>query len=113
MWCFRYLSIGGRLVLAKAVLESLPVYWLSLYKVPATIMDGIRRRITTFLWFGGKEEEKLHLARWNLIARPKSLGGWGLQRLEIFSLALRMKSFWRGLFSDTLWHHVLVDKYLK
>jgi len=28
-------------------------------------------------------------------------------------MALRMKSFWRSLFSDTLWSKVLLDKYLR
>jgi hypothetical protein len=40
-WSFRWLSLGGRLVLAKAVLQSIPVYWLSLVKIPATTMHRI------------------------------------------------------------------------
>ena len=73
VWCYRYLSLGGRLVLTISVLESLPVYWLTLYKVPVSILDGIRKRITSFLWSGGKEDDKIHLAKWILIARPKSM----------------------------------------
>jgi len=37
-WIFRWLSLGGRLVLAKSVLQSLLVYWLSLAKIPSTIL---------------------------------------------------------------------------
>jgi len=33
-WSHRWLSLGGRLTLVKDVLESLPVYWLSLAKIP-------------------------------------------------------------------------------
>jgi hypothetical protein len=40
-WSFRWLSLGGRLVLAKAVLQSIPVYWLSLVKIPATTMQKL------------------------------------------------------------------------
>jgi len=68
LWCYRYLSLGGRLILTKAVLESLPVYWLTLFKVPVSILDGIRKRITSFIWSGGKDDNKIHLARWSLIA---------------------------------------------
>jgi hypothetical protein len=31
-WCNRWLTLGGQLVLAKAVLESQPIYWLALDK---------------------------------------------------------------------------------
>lgn len=113
IWCYRYLTLDGKLILAKSVLESLPVYWLTLFKVPVSILDGIKKRISSLLWSGGKEDDKIHLARWELIARPKNMGGWGLRRLDLFSKALRMKSLWRGLFSDTLWKKVLLDKYIK
>lgn len=29
LWCYRLLTLGGRYILAKVVLESLPVYWLA------------------------------------------------------------------------------------
>jgi len=113
LWCYRWLSLGGRLILAKSVLESIPVYWLSLYKVPKSIMVGLRRRVTSFLWSGNGSDNKIHLARWDLLSKPKCDGGWGLKNLDRFSRALRMKSLWRGLNADTLWSWVLIDKYLK
>lgn len=113
LWCYRFLSLGGRLILTKAVLESIPVYWLSLFKIPVSILEGIRKRMSPFLWSGGILDDKIHLVRWNLLARPKSMGGWGLRRLDLFSLALRMKSLWRSMFSDTLWNKIIKDKYLR
>ena len=41
-WTFRLLSIGGRLVLIKAVLTSMPVYWMALVPVPKSILDKLR-----------------------------------------------------------------------
>jgi len=111
-WVNRYLSLGGRLTLAKAVLESIPVYWLSLYKVPCTILAGIRKRIFSFIWKGNHTSKKIHLARWELLSMPKIKGGWGLKNLSLFSQALRMKSLWRGLTANTFWCQVLADKYL-
>jgi len=111
-WVNRYLSLGGRLTLAKVVLESIPVYWLSLYKVPCSILAGIRKRIFSFIWKGSHTSKKIHLARWELLSMPKNKGGWGLKNLSLFSQALRLKSLWRGLTANTFWCQVLADKYL-
>jgi len=111
-WINRYLSLGGRLTLAKAVLESIPVYWLTLYKVPVSILTGIRKRIFSFIWKGGHKNKKMHLASWEILSKPKKKGGWGLKNLSIFSQALRMKSLWRSLNANTFWSQVIRDKYL-
>jgi len=40
-WNNKFLSFGGRLVLLKSVLSSLPVYFLSFFKAPAGIISSI------------------------------------------------------------------------
>jgi hypothetical protein len=40
-WNNRFLSFGGRLILLKYVLSSLPVYFLSFFKAPAGIISSI------------------------------------------------------------------------
>ena len=40
-WQSRFLSFGGRLVLLKFVLTSLPVYALSFFKAPSGILSSI------------------------------------------------------------------------
>jgi len=52
-WNNRYLSFGGRLVLLKSGMSSLPVYFLSFFKAPAGIISSIE-----------------------LIFLKKKLGGW-------------------------------------
>ena len=49
-WFFHLLSLGGRLVLIKAVLSSLPVYWMDLIPIPISILDKLRSLIFSFLW---------------------------------------------------------------
>jgi hypothetical protein len=60
--------------LVKAVLESIPVYWLSLAKIPKSILNIIRRRIFSFMWCRKKEKEGIHLISSDKIDKTKNLG---------------------------------------
>lgn len=109
----RWLSIGGRLMLAKASLEGLLVDWISLYKFPRTIMHGIKKRLCSFIWSGPRDDNKYHLEIWDSLSRPKSMEGWGLLNLDIFSMALRLKGLWRIMFDDNPWSIIMRYKYLQ
>ena len=51
-WNHKFLSFGGRLVLLKSVLSSLPVYFLSFFKAPAGIISSIESIFKIFFWGG-------------------------------------------------------------
>jgi hypothetical protein len=53
-WCNRWLSLGGRFVLIKAVLESQPVYWMALAHISISVLHRIRKLSISFLWSGNK-----------------------------------------------------------
>jgi len=53
-WKLKHLSLGGRLVLLKSVLSSLPVYALSFFKAPSGIVSSIESIESLEVW-GGKE----------------------------------------------------------
>jgi hypothetical protein len=112
-WTFRWLSLGGRLTLATSVLQSIPVYWLSLVKFPTSVLNRIHNLISKFIWKGGKKGTGFHLTKWKNIARPKLFGGWGIKHISWFAQSLSAKSCWRGLFGTGLWSTVLCKKYLK
>jgi hypothetical protein len=111
-WCNRWLSLGGRFVLIKSVLESQTVYWMALAAIPGTVLKRIRQLIFSFLWMGGSENKHLHLCRWDSIAKPKSVGGWGLRNIFLFNKALASNSLWRVLSQDGIWHRVIIGKYI-
>jgi hypothetical protein len=102
-WTFRWLSLGGRLTLANSVLQSIPVYWLSLVKLPTSVIHRIQLMLTKFIWKGGKKCTGFHLTKWKNIAKPKLFGGWGIKHLSWFAQSLAAKSCWRGLFGTGLW----------
>jgi len=105
--------MGGILILAKSKLQILSVYWLSLVKVPSSILHRIQQLIANFIWRGARKHTCYHLAKWKNIARPKDNDGWGIQNIFWFAQSLVAKSCWRGLFGKGLWNRVLKKKYLK
>ncbi|GKC41704.1 putative RNA-directed DNA polymerase, eukaryota, reverse transcriptase zinc-binding domain protein [Tanacetum coccineum] len=49
-WKANTLSIDGRLTLVKAVLGSLPIYYLSLFKAPSLVIDALETIRRRFFW---------------------------------------------------------------
>lgn len=49
-WKSRLLSAGGKLILLKHVMSSLPIYLLSVLQVPKSVLGSIKRILSTFFW---------------------------------------------------------------
>jgi hypothetical protein len=49
-WKRMYLSKGGRVTLIKSTLFNLPMYFLSLFPIPATVANCIEKIQRNFLW---------------------------------------------------------------
>nr|ABE79576.2 RNA-directed DNA polymerase (Reverse transcriptase) [Medicago truncatula] len=88
-WNNKFLSFGGRLILLKYVLSSLPIF------------------------LGGSEDNrKIAWIKWDSICVPKEDGGLGVRRLGEFNLSLLGKWCWRMLVDkEGLWYRVLKARY--
>jgi hypothetical protein len=111
-WSFRWLSRAGRLTLTKSVLEAIPVYWMSLAWIPKGVLEKIRRTCSQFIWSGSGDKYTQPWAKWESIAMPKALGGWGLKNIFLFSKALAAKVCWRLISVSSLWTQVVTQKYI-
>lgn len=78
-----------------------------LSQLPVGIMTRIQSIFTSFFWKRAQKPSGFHLASWDLIAKPKALGGWGIRNLTWFGQALAIKSLWRALFGKGLWTNPL------
>ena len=107
------LSLGGRIVLIKVDLTSMPVFWMALLPIPKSILDKLRKLIFSFLWGSTAVNKKYHLVDWLSLSKPTSLGGWGIKHLGWFSLSLRLKSLWLALNGNGIWFNLLSVKCLK
>ncbi|KAJ0853618.1 putative RNA-directed DNA polymerase [Helianthus annuus] len=108
LWKAKLLSIGGRVILIKAVLESIPIYYFSLYKAPGKIIDYLERLMKKFLWSGMSDNNKIHWVKWSRVTTPKKFGGLGIKRLKEINEALLFKWVWRyRADKDSLWRRVV------
>jgi len=74
-WQSRFLSFGGRLVLLKSVLTSLPVYALSFFKAPSGIISSINSIFSKKFW-GGRTTEKFPGSPGALLLYVRSTEDW-------------------------------------
>ena len=90
-WKRQYISKGGRLALIKSTLSSLPIYFLSLFRIPKLVYARLEKIQRDFLWRGGNLERKLHLVNWNTVCSEKKTGGLGVRSLSKLNQALLCK----------------------
>ncbi|KAL5552484.1 hypothetical protein UlMin_039885 [Ulmus minor] len=111
-WKKAVLSKGGRLTMIQSVLSSIPIYFMSLFKLPNGVAVLLEKMMRQFLWdreVGGKGKS---LVDWKLICTPKECGGLGIGNLLIRNKALLGKWLWRfPLEQHTLWAAVIRSKY--
>ncbi|KAL5580322.1 hypothetical protein UlMin_012764 [Ulmus minor] len=56
-WKSKFLSTGGREVLTKTIIQSIPTYSMSMFKLPYSLIKKLHRLCTQF-WWGGNDEKK-------------------------------------------------------
>lgn len=91
------LNLAGRLVLTKAILETVPIFMFSALPTPKEVMQHITNIQRDFLWGKGEEKKKWALVAWEKIFKPKKHGGLGLDYPETLNKVLRGKLWWRWL----------------
>ncbi|GMI67424.1 hypothetical protein HRI_000411700 [Hibiscus trionum] len=112
-WKGRSLSFAGRVVLINSVLSALPLYFMSLFIIPKTVLKKIDRIRREFLW-GKSIEGKPKMARvgWGRLCLPNSKGGAGIINLDAKNKALLAKWGWRfATEKEALWRKVILCKY--
>ena len=90
-WKGKLLSTGGRLVLINSVLSSLPMFMLSLFRIPKGVLKRLDYYRSRFFWQCDEHKKKYRLARWSILCEPKSLGGLGITNLDVQNICLLSK----------------------
>jgi hypothetical protein len=108
-WKRLHLSKGGRVTLIKSTLANLPMYFLSLFSLPASVGARIEKLQRDFLWGGIGDEFKYHLVSWSKVCNLISESGLGIRNLVKFNLALLGKWLWRYGIESEAWWRIVVD----
>lgn len=77
-WKGNCLSRGGRLTLLNSVLTSLPLYYMSYFRLPQWVIQKIDQIRRGFLWKGAVYAHgSSSLISWETVCTPRDRGGWG------------------------------------
>ncbi|XP_050207305.1 uncharacterized protein LOC126656744 [Mercurialis annua] len=108
LWKGSLLSPAGRLVLLKSVLFSVPVYYMSVFRMPTSIQNIMESRMKRFLWKGDVSSRALCKISWKVICQDFEMGGLGIVNLQTRNQSLLFKWIWKLRFSDSnsLWFRV-------
>ncbi|KAL4318837.1 hypothetical protein GQ457_18G015900 [Hibiscus cannabinus] len=110
-WKSKLLSFGGRVTLIKSVISNLPMYYMSIFPMPASISKLLSKLIANFLW-GSLENRAIHWVKWEVLCLPKEAGGLGLFDFKSKNIALRCKWLWRyGTEPNSLWRKTIAAIY--
>ncbi|KAL5557422.1 hypothetical protein UlMin_039658 [Ulmus minor] len=76
-WNSSFFSQAGKETLIKAVLQAIPSYVMSCFRMPKKLINDIHRLISQFWWGSNAGQKKIHWAKWDTLCQPKEKGGGG------------------------------------
>ncbi|KAK1307282.1 hypothetical protein QJS10_CPA10g01433 [Acorus calamus] len=110
-WKSSSLNIAGRVVLIRAVLQTLPQHLMFAASLMRTDAEEIDRLAHRFLWAGGRTERVIHYINWEMVTSEKATGGLGIRRTPILRVASLAIMAYRVLLQPSMVQQVFGLKY--
>lgn len=98
----------------KSVALAMPVYLMSCFKLPQSVIAEIDSLLMNFWWSRDSDKRSILWIAWKRLQYPKKEGGLGFKNLAKFNDALLAKQAWRIINNpDTLFSRIMEARYFK
>eukprot|EP00253_Pinus_taeda_P012160 PITA_12160 len=112
LWTHRALNMASRIILIKAILQSLPLYLFTLLAAPKWVIKAIRNLQRNFLWGNSGKNRKWAFVKWDKVSLPKKSGGIGIRDPALSNTVMGAKLWWRWIaHPNTPWASLWTAKY--
>ncbi|RVX11858.1 putative ribonuclease H protein [Vitis vinifera] len=110
LWKRHFLSKGGRITLIKSTLASIPLYQMSLFRMPKSVARRLEKLQRNFLWGGANGGNKAHLIKfarakeelWKKVLEAKygkEEFGWRTKKANgVFGVGV-----WKEILKESTW----------
>jgi hypothetical protein len=76
VWREKFLSVGGKEILLKAVIQSLLVFAMAVFNIPKKICKQITDEMSGFWWGDTDEQKRMHWWAWWRCASQRRMEEW-------------------------------------
>lgn len=96
----------------KAVVEAIPTFAMSCFRLLVDLCQDIEMLICNFWWGRRKDRRKIHWAKREVLCNPKMKGGLGFKDLCKFNKVMLAKQVWCLIYdTKSLFYRVFKAKY--
>ncbi|CAH9143431.1 unnamed protein product [Cuscuta epithymum] len=110
-WKMKMLSQGGRLILIKHVLNSIPLHVVSVTNIPVAVVNMINLMIANFFWGTRDNKPKYPWAKLKRLCKPTVNGGMGIRSITDIQKIHAMKVWWDFQKGQSIWTDLMQSRY--
>ena len=109
-WNQKLLSRAGKEIMLKTVAQAILNYAMNIYLLPLDLCKELEIMMNSFWWGNNRQGGRgIKWLQWDLLCKPKSVGGIGFKRIHDFNIAMLGKQCWKLMTHP----HSLVARVLK
>lgn len=112
-WKANLLSMAGRVLLVKSIIQSMMILNITIYNWHASIIKTINILIRSFIWSGNIEKRKMVIVAWSKYCSKNSEGRLGLLSLKHYNKATNLYLCWKLLNRRHPWSSFLAARVLR